>query len=410
MKDAAFTTPATLTLSELAPLLPEGDLRLHGVTARSAAVRNGMLFVATEADQTAIAEAIARGAAAIASETECTTPCTVPWFRVQDALRLLGHVASRFAAEPSRRLAVSVVAGGPGRRSLQQAVATLESNSGVQSIAETLERSRGRGSEQLQRRLLSHYRAARKSVVLECRPEDLRRGRLEGVRIASLVVAGGTSDNTLEHETLQALLLRLPEDSLVVMDADDQEFARLSCLTRALVISVGQRAEADFSWRVLRRDRQGQCLEMRSPLGLARVTLAAIDHGSALVAALAFAHAVTHGLAPSLAAEALSERVMGPEALWRLPLPGPFETWQARGRSRSSLERALSEVKAFCQGRVLVIGAPRQGVGEERGSVIGDALAAARAGDAVLVMSGEEHAADRVLIQDWFLQGLTGAA
>lgn len=410
MKVSRITAPAALTLNELAPLLPAGELSLCGVTARAASVRRGMIFVATSGGTSSVEEAISRGAAAIASEEPSPAACTVPWFHVQDALRLLGHLASRFAAEPSRRIAITVTAGGAARRALQQAIARVESDVAAGGVAERLASVRGPGSESLQRRLLAHLRSARRSVVLECRAEDLRRGRLEGIRIASLVVAAGTVRDGDEHRTLLALLTQLPEDAVVVMDADDPETPELACSTRALVVTAGQNLKADICWRVLRRDRQGQTLELVSPLGRASLQLAAIDQGSASVAALAFAHAVVHGTAPAAAAAALAEQVRGPEALWRLPLPGTFDVWQARGRTRESLEKVLLEVEPFTKGRILLVSAQRGVDGASRCEALREALSGARTGDAVLVMGGEEHAADREVIQEWFLGGLTGAA
>lgn len=410
MKVCRIAAPATLTLNELAPLLPAGELSLSGVTARLASVRRGMLFVATEGSAAVVEEAISRGAVAIASEGQSPDSCSVPWFRVQDALRLLGHVASRFAAEPSQKIAVTVTAGGPARRALQQAIARVETDASTGAVAEKLASVRGPGSESLQRRLLAHIRSARRSVVLECRAEDLRRGRLEGIRIASLVIAVGASRESDEHATLLALLARLPEDAVVVMDADDPATAEFTHATRALVVTAGQSPAADISWRVLRRDRQGQTLECVSPLGRACLALPAIDHGSATIAVLAFAHAVVHGTSPAAAANALAEKVSGPEALWRLALPAAFDVWQARGRSRDSLERALVEIRPFTKGRVLLVSAQRGLDGDFRREALREALSEAGPGDALLVMSGEEHAADRALIQEWFLGGLTGAA
>ncbi len=410
MKACRIAAPATLTLNELAPLLPAGELSLSGVTARLASVRRGMLFVATDGGAAVVEEAISRGAAAIASEEQSPDSCTVPWFRVQDALRLLGHLASRFAAEPSRKIAVTVTAGGPGRRALQQAIARVETDAAAGVVAEKLASVRSPGSESLQRRLLAHIRSARRSVVLECRAEDLRRGRLEGIRIASLVVAAGTIPASEEQATLLALLTRLPEEAVVVMDADDPATLECAQSTRALVVTAGQSATADITWRVLRRDRQGQTLECVSPLGRATFALSTIDHGSAAVAALAFAHAVVHGTAPAAAAAALADKVSGPEALWRLALPGAFDVWQGRGRRRESLARALVEIQPFTKGRVLLVSTQRGLAGDSRREALCEALSEARPGDALLVMSGEEHAADRAAIQEWFLSGLTGAA
>ncbi len=408
-----------LSLDDLKPLLPDlsrglvpsGALRVRGITADVAEVRDGMIFVQTVEDAAALEQAVRAGAVAIVSEGAPQPECRLPWLRVQDALRVLGHVASRFAAEPSRRLEVSVFAGDSLRSDMRNAAALIHVRDDGAMVEERIARdSRSLGSVSLQQRMAKHASNHGRSVLLECRAVDLICGRLEGVTMAAAVI--GLSEHALQAdvEVAECVLRRLPADAVALLEVGNPFTPRLALTTAALVVTWGFNAAADVRATVLRRDRRGALLQVQTPVGACELELAALDENSQRAALAALAHAAVMGMAPERAAARLQRKVASSEALERMPLPEGFDVWTTQARSREGLARALVGMHAFTSGRVLLVPPHLAETASERAEQIFATLDAAERGDGVLLVLEGSGEAERSCVREWFLRGLTDVA
>jgi UDP-N-acetylmuramoyl-L-alanyl-D-glutamate--2,6-diaminopimelate ligase len=121
-------------LSELLPARPAGggggwhDVRITGITADSAEVREGFLFVAvrgTSVDgHTFVGDAVRRGAAAVAVEEVPPDDPGVPVVRVDDTRRTLAELAAAWFGHPARAMSLVGITGTVGKTST---LAMLES-------------------------------------------------------------------------------------------------------------------------------------------------------------------------------------------------------------------------------------------------------------------------------------------
>src|SRR6267142_1066992 len=126
---SAFTRrlccPPGMKLEELARGVPgatlEGssDAEISGIAYDSRRVKPGDLFVAIEGMQVDghvfVADALARGATAVAVEREVTLPPGTPLIRMSSTRSGLADLAAEFYGRPSRRLKVAGVTGTDGK-------------------------------------------------------------------------------------------------------------------------------------------------------------------------------------------------------------------------------------------------------------------------------------------------------
>ena len=111
-------------------------LEVSGVAYHSGQVAPGMVFVALKGARTDghrfVAEALARGAAAIVSEQELEVPVGVTLIRVDQARLALAHLAAAFYGHPSRELTLVGITGTNGKTSTTYLLEAILENAGHQ--------------------------------------------------------------------------------------------------------------------------------------------------------------------------------------------------------------------------------------------------------------------------------------
>lgn len=115
-------------------VIGNSEARVTSVTHDSRQVGTGSLFVALKGrvhdGHTFLAEAVARGAAALAVEQVEAAPAVVPRLLVPDARRALAKLAARVYGDPSRCLRVVGVTGTNGKTTTTFLIRTLLESSG----------------------------------------------------------------------------------------------------------------------------------------------------------------------------------------------------------------------------------------------------------------------------------------
>ncbi len=252
-------------------------LAVTGVTADSRDVRPGMLFVAVAgaaADGAAfIADAVARGAAAVVAADGVAWPPGVParpLLRCAEPRRVLARMAAGLAGPPPAT--VVAVTGTNGKTSTVDFLRQLWAmdGSGAASLGTLGLVAPGHagggglttpGPVELARLLASLARDGVQRVALEASSHGLHQARLDGVRLAAAGFANLTRDHLDYHGTLEAYRaakLRLfaellPVRGVAVVNADMDAatldaLAGIAAARRLDVRSVGERGTA---WRLV---------------------------------------------------------------------------------------------------------------------------------------------------------------
>jgi UDP-N-acetylmuramoyl-L-alanyl-D-glutamate--2,6-diaminopimelate ligase len=216
---AAFTRPADMPLLDrLAHLgVPLADL-----TADSRNVKMGSVFVAypgTAQDGRAyIAEAIARGAAAVIWEKEgfrWHEAWEVPNLGVENLRARISEIAGHVYGNPSDSMWMAGVTGTNGKTSVSQWIAAALDRTGRRSaVLGTLgngmvgERAEAKNTTPdpivLQRLLADYLRRGARHVAMEVSSHGLDQGRVSGIKYDAAVFTNLTRDHLDYHGSMQA--------------------------------------------------------------------------------------------------------------------------------------------------------------------------------------------------------------
>ncbi|MDD4904017.1 MAG: UDP-N-acetylmuramoyl-L-alanyl-D-glutamate--2,6-diaminopimelate ligase [Candidatus Bipolaricaulis sp.] len=245
------------------------EVPIEGVTDDSRAVTPGALFVAhrgTHDDGHAhIADAVARGAAAVVAEREIDVG-PLPHWVVADGRLELARWAAAFYDHPMRRLRTIGVTGTNGKTSVCHFVAHLLGREATAVIGTVENLDRGLralttpSSSAVQRIARETLDEGKTTLVLEASSIGLEQHRLDEVAFDVGVFTNLTRDHLDLHGTLdaygaaKALLFRgLSPAAVAVLNADDSYSTALRKLCRCRVLLYGLGAGAD-----LRADLQGE--------------------------------------------------------------------------------------------------------------------------------------------------------
>ena len=243
--------------SVAAELVPEGARELGAwlratlpsgasLQADSRQVRPGDAFFAYPGLRTDgrgfVADALARGAAAIVAEAEGAAPLPeagVPMRSCPGLRGLAGSIASAYHGRPSEKLELVAVTGTNGKTSVTQWVARGFGELGRRGavigtlgsgLAGSLEQSSGLTTPDalgLQATLARFSAAGVDSVAMEASSIGLDQGRMNGTRIAVAAFTNLTRDHLDYHETMDAYaqakarLFAWPGLRAVVVNGDD---------------------------------------------------------------------------------------------------------------------------------------------------------------------------------------------
>jgi UDP-N-acetylmuramoyl-L-alanyl-D-glutamate--2,6-diaminopimelate ligase len=305
------------------------DPEISGITADSRQVRPGTLFVALaggKADGRAyIADAVARGAAAILTDDASPAPdLPVPVFVDANPRRRLAELAARFyGAQPATMAAVT---GTNGKTTTASFTKQIWTATGLRAAAiGTLGIDGPDGlcpgsmttpdPVALHEALAALARDGVDHAVMEASSHGLDQYRLDGVRIAAAAFTNLTQDHLDYHGTMAAYLaakLRLFEHVLApggvaVLNADISEFQALAEAARGGRHPIVDFGVAGKAIKLLdrRADADGQTLDL-DLLGRHRsVRLPLIGGYQAMNALAALGLAIATGVEPDRALDAV---------------------------------------------------------------------------------------------------------
>ena len=324
-----------MRLSELAagfPISPaNADPEITGVTEDSRRVGSGMMFVAvagTSLDGHAyIAEAVARGAAAIVAERTGAIPPGVPIVRVPSSRAALAVLAARYAGTTARRPAIIGFTGTFGKTSTSEILRDLLDADGVRagvigSLGARYDQFSQAGNGlttpapvELHGMLRDLRDAGAETVIMEVTSHALRLRRVDGLRFAGgLLAAIMPGEHTDFHrsyedyvEAKRLFLAHLEADAVLAYDADNVGARRVAAeasVKTTIGFSLDGR-DADMMFDNIVLDANGATFTVGGRLAGAdsdtRLQSALLGRGHLRNVALALAYALGIGVPPETA-------------------------------------------------------------------------------------------------------------
>ena len=285
---------------ELVQLSGPSDARITSIAYNSAQVRPGTLFFALRGEKTDgnrfVADAIERGAVAIASESPAPSalPAGVAWAQVQNPRRVLASASANFFGRPAEALQLVGVTGTNGKTTTTYLVESILHAAGrVSGLVGTIAYRTPKGTREAPhttpesfdfQQILAEVRdAGGTHAVLEASSHALAMDRLWGCRFAVAVFTNLTRDHLDYHKTFEdyfAAKRRLFEGTgegapaTGVVNTDDAYGARLAGLaSRTLTYGLksgGQlttkKFDLSFSGLEFTAQTPAGKIEVRSPL------------------------------------------------------------------------------------------------------------------------------------------------
>ncbi len=362
-----------------------GGLEITGIAYDSRRVKEGDLFVAVEgihADgHVFAADAVARGASAVAVEHDITLPRSVPVLRMPSTRVGLAEAAAEFYGRPSRRLKVAGITGTDGKTTTTHMAEHVLQASGMVAGAMSTVSFTVSGTEmdnlsgqttteapEVQAWLARMVAAGVQCAVIETTSHALVQER---VRACDFDVAAFTNvghDHLDYHATwdeyleAKARLIDLTAqgaqkglEKTAVLNRDDESYERLSRREISRRWSYGLTTAADFHPMDLHVSGSGSNFRLRTPAGETDVILhvpARFNIYNALCAA-----GICLALGVSL--EAVGAGLAGFEGvrgrLEPVDLGQDFRVFIDFAHSAGALASALAELRPFTPGRLIVV-------------------------------------------------------
>jgi len=350
---------------------------IAAVAYHSQAVRSGALFVAIAGRQhdghAFVAEAVARGAAAVVVERPVDAPAGVAQVLVPDSRLALALLSCAFFRHPSRDLTLIGVTGTNGKGTtaylleamLARAgrpvgiIGTMGVKIGAQTTA--LERTTPEAAD-LQRILRQMADGGVRYAIMEVASHALVLHRVAGCQFRGAVFTNLTQDHLDFHQTLdayrgakRALFEMVDPAGVAVVNADDPSGAVMAAATRARVVTYGTGARGDLRAEDIELHLDGTGFTVVA--GLERRALRLRLHGRFNVynalAATATARALDVPL--DVIEWALAEFGGVPGRFEAVHEGQPFGVIVDYAHTPDGLENVLGAVRDFASGRTLAV-------------------------------------------------------
>ncbi|RKY22672.1 MAG: UDP-N-acetylmuramoyl-L-alanyl-D-glutamate--2,6-diaminopimelate ligase [Planctomycetota bacterium] len=403
-----------------------------GITGDSRKVRPGDLFVASAGARVDgadfVAEALSRGAAAVASERPLPLPKDVGAVCAVNLPAVRAQLADRFFQHPSGRLTVVGVTGTNGKTttcSMLRSMLTMDGqSSGVIGtlgawVGETHEPLANTTPDaiELQRLLARMVDKNLSSVVMEVSSHALSQHRVDGVDFDLGVFTNLSQDHLDYHGSMEAyaaakgrLFAGLLPDATAVLNGDDPLSQRFADETVARVLTYGLQPGVDVHGDVRRLDAHGTGFQLVCERGARRIDMSMRQVGRHNVANALAAASAGHvlGLSASALRAGLSALAAVPGRLEPVDCGQDFRVLVDYAHTPDALEQVLALLRPLTRGRLHVV----FGCGGDRDAgkrpLMG--AAAARHGDVLYVTSDNPRGEPPATILDEVLAGMPQAA
>ncbi|MEE2637716.1 MAG: UDP-N-acetylmuramoyl-L-alanyl-D-glutamate--2,6-diaminopimelate ligase [Acidobacteriota bacterium] len=351
------------------------DRSVTAIAFDSREVTPGAIFVATKGqhvDATRFAaDAVARGATLVVSESLPDPALDAPWLQVPDARVALAELATGFAEDPSHELTVVGVTGTNGKTTTTYLLSSIfeaagrrcgrigsigYSTGGEDVVAERTTPE----APQIQALLRDMVRHRCVACAMEASSHALAMRRVDGTRFAAAVFCNLTRDHLdyhsdMEHyfEAKRRLFEMLPAGAPSILNVDDPWGRRIAeTVTRP--VTYGLSESADVRPDHMESTLRGTTLEVRTPRGRLQLRTSLPGH----VNVSNVLAAVTTALALDIPFQAIEQGVASLDGV-----PGRFEVVSASddnvcvlvdyAHTDDALRSVLEAIRALHQGQLV---------------------------------------------------------
>lgn len=287
---------AVITLGELLPVEGSaGSLVVASLQMDSRAVTKGDLFIALpgyrQDGRDYIFEALKQGASAVLSEASgyslarrAEFPSNVVW--VESLKSVLGTIADRFYAQPSRDMLVFAVTGTNGKTTVSHLLARLCSLSGIKTAAlgtlgyghpdQLIALGNTTPDVVAVHKILDELgNSGFGAIAMEASSHGLDQGRLDSVAIRTAIITNVTRDHLDYHHTMDAYFqakARLVSWSglhNLILNQDDALVRQMASVTPpgVRVVRFSLKADADADVRLLASEYHAQGMTLTMTVG-----------------------------------------------------------------------------------------------------------------------------------------------
>jgi UDP-N-acetylmuramoyl-L-alanyl-D-glutamate--2,6-diaminopimelate ligase len=372
-----MNTARLLDALRRANLLVEADTLpvLTGIGTDSRSVAAGSLYVAVRGSQSDghkfVADALARGAAAVAVESRQAT--AVPQVVVRDGRLAALALARAWYDDPAAGMQLIGITGTNGKTTTTALVRHLFNASDTAGSIGTLGAFDGRGDAvpstagtlttpgpvDLQATFAALRDRGCTTVAMETSSHSLDQGRLDGLTFAAGIFTNLTRDHLDYHGTMEAYLaakLKLTTllglSGIAVVNLDDPAWTALPRGDRRVTFGLG--ADADVRATSMELGAAGTRFVLDGRFGSAEVSLPLLGdfNVSNALAAAACALALGHPVAEVAARLSAAPQVPG---RMELISDRPCAVLRDYAHTPDALERALRTLRPLTPGRIILV-------------------------------------------------------
>lgn len=387
-------------------------LEVQGVAqdTRDGRTKPGYLFVARSGarfdGRDFVPAALAAGAVAVVADRPAPAGSTVPWVTVPDARVAAAALAASFHGHPSRQLSVTGVTGTDGKTTTSFLLHALLQGSHKAGLLSTAGLRAGRAeldpvgsfttpeAPEVQALLATMRQSGCSHAVVESSSHGLALERLAGIEYDLAVWTNLTPEHLDQHGTFEEY--RAVKATLVsragnaILNRDDESFAVFAAAASS-VTSYGFDPAADWRAENVRVETGGQTFKLlhAGRSWTAQLPLPGLFNVHNALAAIAAADQLGVPLEQTLPRLAAFSGVPG---RMQSVQTEPFRVIIDFAHTGPALQKALSELRAACPGRLLlVVGAAGQRDPGKR-TPLGEA--AARGADLVFFTEEDSRSED----------------
>jgi UDP-N-acetylmuramoyl-L-alanyl-D-glutamate--2,6-diaminopimelate ligase len=411
------------------PIPPElATLTIEGLEYDSRRVQPGYLFFAfpgarTDGRQFAN-DALARGAAAVASESEAPEPLQGRWIRLEHGRQALSLAARNFYGRPDERLGLTGITGTNGKTTTGFLIdSVLRAAGHTTALIGTIEyHLAGRvlpavnttpESLDLVRIFDELLRAGGSHATMEVSSHALELGRVYGLRFHTAVFSNLTRDHLDFHGTMEAYFAAKqklfegaggPPPEFAVINRDDGYGRRLKLHPKTKALFYGLGADSDLRARHISSGFQGLRFDVQFGKVRFAVESPLIGRINVYNILAACGTGLSYGIAPETIARGIAQLRAVPGRFERVDEGQPFVVAVDYAHTDDALRNVIAVARSLDPKRVITL----FGCGGDRDRTKRPLMgqAAAEASDFVVLTSDNPRSEDPLTIMNDALVGV----
>jgi UDP-N-acetylmuramoyl-L-alanyl-D-glutamate--2,6-diaminopimelate ligase len=411
------------------PLAPDlAQIGVTGLEYDSRRVAPGMLFFAFPGSQTDgrqfAADALSRGAIAIASESPAPAEMETRWVQVAHGRQALSLAARQFYGRPDERLSLTGITGTNGKTTTAYLVdSVLRAGGATTAMIGTIEyHLAGRvlkavnttpDSLDLMRIFAELEQAGGTHVTMEVSSHALALGRVYGLNFHTAVFTNLTRDHLDFHGTMEAYFEAKQQlfagaggepPPFAVLNRDDEFARRIKLLPHTELLWYGFGPEADLRPRHITGGLQGLRFEVqyrKQRFPIASPLIGKINVYNVLAAC---ATGLSYGLAPEVIAAGIANLQAVPGRFERVDEGQPFIVVVDYAHTDDALRNVIAVARGLNSKRVITLFGCGGDRDRSKRPLMGQA--AAEASDFVVLTSDNPRSEDPLAIMNDALVGI----